>query len=260
MTDKGSVRQTLEKALDKALSIQQPAVAAHVRRIRRGRPDAAPSEVLAALEKHYLATVTTLGAAAGSSSAVPGVGTTVGIAVNLAAIPAFAEATVLFVLASAEVHGVHVDDLERRRTLVIAVLLGDGASKIVQKMAGRTGAHWGRAIAQSVPLDTIRAINRVLGRNFVTRYGTKEGILVRGREIPLGIGAAIGAAGNAAGGWAGVRAARKVFGPPPQGWPGPAAGGQDDDGPVNPQPVDPEPVDVEPVDSAGAQEPATAIA
>jgi hypothetical protein len=217
---KNFVQQALEKALDKGLSTQQSAVAAHVRRIRRGRPEASPTEIIDALEKHYLAAVTALGAGAGAASAVPGVGTAVGVAVNIAAIPAFAEATTLFVLACAEVHGVDVEDLERRRTLVLAVILGNGASKVVQKAAGRTGAHWGRAIAQGIPLDTIRSINGVLGKNFVTRHGTKEGILVLGRELPFGVGAAIGAAGNAASGWGSIRAARRAFGTAPEDWPG----------------------------------------
>lgn len=212
------VRGTLARAAEKALTIQQPAVKAHVDRLRRGRPGAPPAEILQALEKHYLATVTGLGAAAGGTSAVPAVGTAVGIAVNLAEIPAFLESTALFALAYAEVHGVPVADLERRRTLVMAIVLGNGGSKVVQKAAGRTGAHWGRMIVQGISMENIRAINGVLGRNFVTKYGTKEGILVLGREVPFGIGAAIGSAGNLAGGYASVRAARRAFGPAPTDW------------------------------------------
>lgn len=220
MTDKTLVvRQGFEKGLETALAIQGVAVAAHVRRVRRGNPAGSPADVIRALEKHYLATVTSLGAAAGATSAVPGVGTAIGVVVNLAAIPAFAEATTLFVLACAEVHGAPVDDVERRRTLVYAAVFGNGASKVVQKAAGRTGAHWGRAIAKRVPLDRIKAVNDVLGRNFVTKYGTKEGILVLGREIPFGIGAAIGAVGNGVGGWTSVRATRRAFGTPPATWP-----------------------------------------
>jgi hypothetical protein len=48
----------------------------------------------------------------------------------------------------------------------------------------------------------LQQINRILGRNFVTKYGTKQGILVLGRVAPFGIGAGLGAAGNAAWGTA----------------------------------------------------------
>jgi hypothetical protein len=62
-------------------------------------------------------------------------------------------------------------------------------------------------------------MNKTLGYRFVTKYGTKQGILVLGREVPFGIGAAIGGGGNYLIGQGSVRAARKAFGPPPPDWP-----------------------------------------
>lgn len=62
-------------------------------------------------------------------------------------------------------------------------------------------------------------MNKVLGKNFVTKYGTKQGILVLGKSIPFGIGAAIGAGGNLVLGNMTVRAARHAFGEPPAQWP-----------------------------------------
>jgi hypothetical protein len=67
-------------------------------------------------------------------------------------------------------------------------------------------------------MSTIRAVNKVLGRNFVTKYGTKQGVLVLGRQLPFGLGALIGGGGNAAIGYATIRTARKVFGTPPEEW------------------------------------------
>jgi hypothetical protein len=66
-----------------------------------------------------------------------------------------------------------------------------------------------------VPVATLRNINRVLGRNFVTKYGTKQGILVLGKTVPFGIGAVIGAGGNAAFAQFTIRSTKKSFGPPP---------------------------------------------
>jgi hypothetical protein len=66
-----------------------------------------------------------------------------------------------------------------------------------------------------VPLESIRRVNGVLGHIFVTRYGTKQGILVIGRVIPFGIGALIGGGGNYILGSGVVRATRRAFGPPP---------------------------------------------
>jgi hypothetical protein len=64
------------------------------------------------------------------------------------------------------------------------VLLGEAGAGVVAKIAGRTGPHWARQIIEGIPMSNIHAINGVLGKNFVTKYGTKQGILVLGRELP----------------------------------------------------------------------------
>lgn len=61
----------------------------------------------------------------------------------------------------------------------------------------------------------------VLGKNFITKYGTKQGIIVLGRVAPFGIGAVIGGGANAALAALAVRAARRAFGPAPESWPEP---------------------------------------
>jgi hypothetical protein len=70
-----------------------------------------------------------------------------------------------------------------------------------------------------VPTATLRQINSVLGNNFITKYGTKQGIIVLGRVAPFGIGAVIGGGANATVAALAVRAARRAFGPAPQSWP-----------------------------------------
>ena len=55
--------------------------------------------------------------------------------------------------------------------------------------------------------------------NFVTKYGTKQGVLVLGKQMPLGIGAAIGGVGNAAFAQFTIRSAKRAFGAPPAAWP-----------------------------------------
>jgi hypothetical protein len=49
----------------------------------------------------------------------------------------------------------------------------------------------------------------------LTRFGSRQGALLLGRALPLGIGAGIGAAGNAALARLSIRASRRIFGPPP---------------------------------------------
>jgi hypothetical protein len=200
--------------LDKAIGIHQPVVAAHVRRIRDRHPEASPSDVIAQMEKQYLATVISTGAAAGGVAAAPGVGTAAAVVANAGEMVSFLEASALFILAVAEVHGVWIDDLEPRRTLLLTVLLGDSGATFVEKAAGRTGKHWGRLLTEAIPMSTISKVNKVLGRWFVRKYGTKQGILVIGRLAPFGIGAGIGGAGNALLGRTVVAGARRAFGPP----------------------------------------------
>ncbi|WP_112276189.1 hypothetical protein [Lentzea terrae] len=70
-----------------------------------------------------------------------------------------------------------------------------------------------------MPTATLKQINKVLGKNFITKYGTKQGIIVLGRAVPFGIGALIGGAANATVATLAVRAARRAFGPAPESWP-----------------------------------------
>lgn len=211
------------RGLRKAISIQQALVAGYVSRLRRIRPGASPAELIGLLEKKYVATVTGSGAAVGAAAAAPGVGTGVALALGGGEAAAFFEATALFALALAELHGVQVTDLERGQALVMAVVLGDNGALLVEKATGRPGQNWAQLLPE-LPVSVITAINNTLGPWLVRTFGRKEAILVLGRAIPFGVGAAIGAAGNRALGRAVVDTARRVFGPPPLRFPLPAAG------------------------------------
>ncbi len=217
--EKPDIRDLMVKGVNTALTIQRPVVLAHLRRMRRSRPQATPAEVVRALEKHYLAAVTSLGGATGAVAAAPGPGTVAATILSIAEIPSYLAATTLFALTVAEVHGVNVQDLERRRTLVLAILIGNAGTETVKKVAGRGGKHWARHFVKSIPMDQINKINKLLFPRFVTKQGTKQGILVLGRDVPFGIGAGIGAVGNAAMGYGSVKAARRAFGPAPVNWP-----------------------------------------
>ncbi len=206
--------------LDKAIGMQTPLVRKNIARARQRNPEATPAEVVRTLERMYVSTLASSGAAVGATAAAPAVGT--GVALALSAGEAFSslELSALFVLSVAEVHGVPLDEIERRRTLVMGILLGQsGSSTIVGKAAERTGRHWARQLVNKVPTTALKQINGVLGKNFVTKYGTKQGIIVLGRVAPFGIGAVIGGGANATVAALAVRAARRAFGPAPESWP-----------------------------------------
>ncbi|MGH3985080.1 MAG: DUF7662 domain-containing protein [Pseudonocardiaceae bacterium] len=180
----------LADSIDKAIEVQYSVVANHVQRVRRRHPGAEPTEIIAALEKQYLATVTCAGAAAGAAAATPGSRSGVARKLIAAEAAAFWEATALFTLAVAEVHGSAVHDVERRRMLLLSIVFG----------SGRPGLA--------------RIGNRVR-RWLVARYRTKRWVLALSNVLPFGIGAAIGAATNRMHGRMVVAACRQVFGPVP---------------------------------------------
>jgi hypothetical protein len=192
---------------------------AYVRRLRRRYPDATPEELVRKLEKRYLAGVVGSGTAVWASAAAPGVGTSVSLALSGGETVTSLEAAMLLVLAVAEAHGMPVEDVERRRTLLVSIMLGDSGGAAIRTVAGRTGKHWGRQVAEKVPLSALQSVNRVLGPRFITKYGTKQGILVLGREAPLGIGAGIGAGGGYLTGRSVVAGVRRAFGPAPETFP-----------------------------------------
>ncbi|HEX5347074.1 MAG TPA: hypothetical protein VFW64_08240 [Pseudonocardiaceae bacterium] len=209
----------LHRALEKAIALAQSPVAGYVARLRRARPLATPAEIIALLEKQYLAAVTGTGAAVGGAAVAPGVGTVAALALTGGETALFLETTTLLALAVAEVHGIRVEEVERRRTLVLAVALGDNGAMLVEKMAGRGGQQWGALLPDAIPMSSITAINKTLGRWFLNRYGRKQGVLALGRIAPFGIGVAIGTAGNRAFGRVVVETSRRVFGPPPAHFP-----------------------------------------
>jgi hypothetical protein len=214
-------RQPILDLLDKAIGLQTPLVRKNIARARQRNAEASPAEVVRTLERMYVSALAGSGAAVGATAAAPAVGT--GVALALSAGEAFSslELSALFVLSVAEVHGVRLDEIERRRTLVMGILLGQsGSHAIVGKVAERTGQHWARLLVGKVPTATLNQINSVLGKNFVTKYGTKQGIIVLGRVAPFGIGAVIGGGANATLAALAVRAARRAFGPAPPSWPG----------------------------------------
>ncbi|MBD9722085.1 hypothetical protein PV755_10135 [Streptomyces caniscabiei] len=204
--------------LDKAIDSQSLLVRKNIARARQRNPEATPAQVIRNLERMYISALTGTGAAVGGTAAAPGVGTGVALALSAGEALSSLELSALFALSLAEVHGVPIDEVERRRTIVMGIMLGGSGSTTITKVAERTGQHWGRQVVAKVPVETLRQINKVLGRNFVTKYGTKQGIIVLGRVAPFGIGAVIGGGANAAMAALAVRAGRRAFGPPPTSW------------------------------------------
>jgi hypothetical protein len=213
-----ALERALDVALDKALLVQRPVVLAYLNRVRQRRPDATPAQLIEQLERRYLGAAVGIGAASGGTAAVPGVGTAASVATGAAEIAGFVSATAMYVLALAELHSVPVSDPEVRRALVLGVLVGSSGTAALEGVEGG-GKHWAQVINRPDAKGRVGSINSRLGRMLVTRFGARQGALLVGRALPLGIGAGIGAAGNAALARGAISAARRAFGPPPDRFP-----------------------------------------
>jgi hypothetical protein len=219
--DSGTSAKLLSHILESSSRLQAPAVRAYVARLRRTNPNASPAEIVTKLEKHYLAAVMASGAAVGSAAAFPGIGTVTALSAVAGETVLFLEATAAFVLAVAEVHGIPVEDRERRRTLVLAALVGENGSGAVKDLlgAGRTSGAW-LAEAELIPLPVVSQLNSRLTQHFVKKFAIKRTAMAFGKMLPVGIGAAVGGGGNRMMGKKILENARKAFGPAPARWPG----------------------------------------
>ncbi|MCJ1713019.1 hypothetical protein [Curtobacterium sp. VKM Ac-2922] len=213
------------KMLDRVLDVQRPAVVAHVNRIRRRKPDATPAEVIEILERHYLTAVTTGGAAVGASAVVPGIGMAASFGLSGAETVGFLEATALFAQSVTEVHGITLDDPERSRTLVMAMILGTPGTQLIKQLAGQAAggqartAFWGEMVASSLPQQAVSGIAKQVRDSFIKRFVARQGTSILGRALPFGIGAAVGGLGNHALGRKVIQASRTGFGEPPAHFP-----------------------------------------
>lgn len=213
--------RVLSQIIEGGARVQGPVVKAYVDRLRQNNPDATPAEIVTKLEKHYLAAVMASGAAVGSAAAFPGIGTLVAMSAVGGETVVFLEATAVYVLAVAEVHGIPADHRERRRALVLAVLVGEDGKRAVVDLIGpgRTSGSWLADGAATLPLPVVSQLNTRLVRYFVKRYALKRGALMFGKLLPVGIGAVVGGVGNRLMGKRIVANARKAFGSPPPRWP-----------------------------------------
>jgi hypothetical protein len=205
-------KEVATQALTKALTFQSPVARKNLERLRRVHPDATPTELAKRVTTQYLSLVTASGAAMGGAGAIPGGG----IPSAAFDVVAFTEASVLYTLTLAEIHGIHPEDLERRRLLVQTVLIGDSAIKALNKGADKAVPYWGKQIVNAIPMNAVNKANKVLGPRFITKYGTKQGVLVLSKQIPLGLGIGVGAVSSHLIGRTIVRTARNVFGPAPE--------------------------------------------
>lgn len=213
----------LVRTIDTVVAKQRPLVVSHLREVRRRNPQITPEQLVARLEKQYLAAVSTSGAAVGATAVAPGVGTAASLGLTVAETVAFLEASAFFAQAVTEVHGLHVRDPERSKALVMSLMLGKEGSSLVKRLTEQSlgrgaagGAFWGQLITTTLPSGFVaNTVVDYLKRAFFRRMTAQTGRSMLGRALPFGIGAVVGGVGNHILGRHIVRNAREAFGPAP---------------------------------------------
>ncbi len=213
--------RALAQVIEGSARIQGPAAEAYVSRLRHAHPGISPAGAVAKLQRRYVALVISSGMAVGAVATIPGIGTLSALSAAAAETVAFLEATAFFVLAMAVAHGIPAEHRERRRALVLSVLVGDDSNQAVTPLIGpsRTNGGWISEGVAALPLSSMSGLNSRLLKAWAKRYTMRRSALVFGKLLPVGIGIVVGAVGNYLAGKKIVRNAHQAFGPAPARWP-----------------------------------------
>ena len=195
--DAGPLGRAFIGAVDKAVQLQTSTIRTYVDWLRRQNPDATPAEIQKLMDKHLKNTVTGTGAGVGAAAAVPGIGLFAGAAAVAGESVLFLDLAAFYAVASAYLRGEDIADPERRRALVLSLLMGTKGLAIVDAMLGDdAGKIPGKSTLAKFSGPTLANTNNVLQR-IATRSMRKT--LRRawlGKLMPLGIGAIAGTTAN----------------------------------------------------------------
>ncbi|GIG22691.1 hypothetical protein Cch01nite_34150 [Cellulomonas chitinilytica] len=209
----------LDAALAKAVTIPSATIHQHVAQLRRRNPEATPAQLIRLLEKEYLLVVQGAGGAVGAAAAAPAVGTGVAVVLTASDVATFFGASAAFALAVASVHGIEVEDADRRTALLLSTILGEPGAAAVRDTVELNGSTVARLLLTRMPLATVKKVNSTLTRRMVRTQVAKQTGVAIGRLIPYGIGVVVGITGARALGRTVIRGSRAAFGPAPVTFP-----------------------------------------
>lgn len=197
----GLTGRVLIDGLDHAIRIQTSAVENYVNRLRRNNPQASPADLQREMDKHFKRLATGSGGAAGLAAAVPGVGFVTGAAAVGAESLVFLDAAALYTTASAYLRGVDIRDPERRRALILVVVLGAPGTALVDMFLGDAQKQDGTdknvaSTLNKMSMPTLNTINSQLMKMARARLTKKLRNMWIGKLLPLGVGLVIGTVAN----------------------------------------------------------------
>ena len=195
--DAGPLGRAFIGAVDKAVQLQTSTIRTYVDWLRRQNPDATPAEIQKLMDKHLKNTVTGTGAGVGAAAAVPGIGLFSGAAAVAGESVLFLDLAAFYAVASAYLRGEDIADPERRRTLVLSLLMGTKGLAIVDAMLGDdAGKIPGKSTLAKFSGPTLANTNSVLERIAMRSMRKTLRRAWLGKLMPLGIGAIAGTTAN----------------------------------------------------------------
>lgn len=195
--DAGPLGRAFIGAVDKAVQLQTSTIRTYVDWLRRQNPDATPAEIQKLMDKHLKNTVTGTGAGVGAAAAVPGIGLFSGAAAVAGESALFLDLAAFYAVASAYLRGEDISDPERRRALVLSLLMGTKGLAIVDAMLGDdAGKIPGKSTLAKFSGPTLANTNNVLERIAMRSMRKTLRRAWLGKLMPLGIGAIAGTTAN----------------------------------------------------------------
>ena len=195
--DAGPLGRAFIGAVDKAVQLQTSTIRTYVEWLRRQNPDATPAEIQKMMDKHLKNTVTGTGAGVGAAAAVPGIGLFAGAAAVAGESVLFLDLAAFYAVASAYLRGEDIAAPERRRTLVLSLLMGTKGLAIVDAMLGDdAGKIPGKSTLAKFSGPTLANTNNVLQRIAMRSMRKTLRRAWLGKLMPLGISAIAGTTAN----------------------------------------------------------------
>lgn len=195
--DAGPLGRAFINAVDKAVHLQTSSIRAYVDWLRRQNPDASPAEIQKTMDKHLKNTVSGTGAGVGATAAVPGIGLVTGAAAVAGESVLFLDLAAFYAVASAYLRGVDIDDPERRRAIVLTLLMGSKGIAIVDAILGDDATTIpGKSTLAKFSGPTLTQTNNVLERMAMRSLNNQMRRAWLGKLMPLGIGAIAGTTAN----------------------------------------------------------------
>ncbi|MDO5049759.1 MAG: hypothetical protein Q4D87_07745 [Actinomycetaceae bacterium] len=183
---------SIQDVVDVMISIPADKIDDKVNQLRVEHPDASPEQLARIVTKQFRRLASNTSGLAGATAAVPGLGTMAAFGVSSAQLVGFVTEAGYYVLTMAHIYGVPVDDMDKRRLLVLSSLMGEQGAEIASSQFGFSTLTALKGYASDIQRQTIQKVNRTLAKQASKRAAKKGASAMFGRLMPFGIGAALG--------------------------------------------------------------------